>query len=382
MGRVQRSRLPAAASACTAPDSQQACWNFAGMASLCQSSRMAHRPSCLPAHRLQRVGGAKAARSRAAALRRLKAAGRDSSVGANVAEETALASPAWRQFAEAASGEWEGATSTFSADGDVRELPRNFVPEAYREWGIEIVDWTHMSSSLADDSGLLISVKRFMPTVGCEADAVAYVDETVKALKSEDDKTWEAKTIAADGSYSIGTRVLASDGDGFMKHRIEACMAVDKERVRVVWDIRRRDAESAWKVMNIDLFKEELVSEYMGGTELRSCGGSVGFGAKPRLDADAGNGLWRATAGTAYTCGKDQAFRCATFEAREQELDVADVVCLPLSVWSRVTVSGNDVLVESGWLHAPNKKKTVLRDYHDAVLQRVELTDWTRDSAV
>merc|ERR1711976_329391 len=85
---------------------------------------------------------------------------------------------------------------------------------------------------------------------------------------------------------------------------------------------------------------------------------------------------------TAYTCGKDQAFRCATFEAREQELDVADVVCLPLSVWSRVTVSGDDVLVESGWLHAPNKKKTVLRDYHDAVLQRVELTDWTRDSAV
>ena len=83
----------------------------------------------------------------------------------------------------------------------MRELPSYYVPDAYREWEVKVVDWTHMTSSLAEDDGLLTAVKRFMPTVGCEADAVAYVDESLKSLQCGDGHGGEAKTISRDGSY-------------------------------------------------------------------------------------------------------------------------------------------------------------------------------------
>ena len=69
------------------------------------------------------------------------------------------------------------------------------------EWEVKVVDWTHMTSSLAVADGLLIGVKRFMPTVGCEADAVAYEEDRIVVLKSSEGHQGEAKTISRDGSY-------------------------------------------------------------------------------------------------------------------------------------------------------------------------------------
>lgn len=141
-------------------------------------------------------------------------------------------------------------TSTFGPDGAVRQLPEYYVPDAYKEWGVEVVDWTHMTSTLATAEGLSNSVKKFMPTVGCEADAVAFVEESHQALKAPDGHGGEAKTISPEGSYSLGPRVLGADGgNGFEKHRVEACLAgPDKERVRVVYTVQRRDGGSPWKV--------------------------------------------------------------------------------------------------------------------------------------
>lgn len=58
-----------------------------------------------------------------------------------------------------------------------------------------------MSSSIVSSEGMLVGVKRFMPTVGCEADAVAYVEDSQRSLRSLDGQEWEAKTILSDGSY-------------------------------------------------------------------------------------------------------------------------------------------------------------------------------------
>jgi hypothetical protein len=41
----------------------------------------------------------------------------------------------------AASGEWEGCSATFSAEGQPKELPPYYVPDAYREWGQQLFDW-------------------------------------------------------------------------------------------------------------------------------------------------------------------------------------------------------------------------------------------------
>jgi hypothetical protein len=74
-------------------------------------------------------------------------------------------------------GEWEGVTVTFSADGSPEQLPEYYVPAAFRDWGVELHDWQTHVSTLADASGVKLVVKRLMPTVGCEADAVAFVEE-------------------------------------------------------------------------------------------------------------------------------------------------------------------------------------------------------------
>jgi hypothetical protein len=48
---------------------------------------------------------------------------------------------------------------------------------------------------------------------------------------------------------SLGPRELAEEGKGFAKQRIEACvMGGDEQRMRVVYVVQRRDADSAWKV--------------------------------------------------------------------------------------------------------------------------------------
>lgn len=82
-------------------------------------------------------------------------------------------------------GEWEGITASFDGEGEPQQLPENYVPGAYREWGVELFDWQSICSSIATPQGLSYNVKRMMPTVGCEADAVAFTEEAHNILQAE-----------------------------------------------------------------------------------------------------------------------------------------------------------------------------------------------------
>lgn len=63
-------------------------------------------------------------------------------------------------------GEYEGVSATFLPDGTPEELPPHLVPEAYREWGVQVHDWqTQCSAGAAADEHRYTS-KRLMPTVG------------------------------------------------------------------------------------------------------------------------------------------------------------------------------------------------------------------------
>ena len=46
-----------------------------------------------------------------------------------------------------------------------------YVPQEFRDWEVRLVDWQTQCSMLATDEGVTYSLKRLMPTVGCEADA-------------------------------------------------------------------------------------------------------------------------------------------------------------------------------------------------------------------
>lgn len=53
-------------------------------------------------------------------------------------------------FLAARAGEWEGITATFSPAGQPQPLPEHYVPEAFREWGVELWDWQSQCSCLAE----------------------------------------------------------------------------------------------------------------------------------------------------------------------------------------------------------------------------------------
>jgi len=276
----------------------------------------------------------------------------------------------WEAFQSAVCGEWEGATSSFRPDGTVQPLPDYYVPDAYKEWGVPVVDWTHMTSALANEAGLSTTVKRFMPTVGCEADAIAYEEETVNSFGPE--RELEASVYSADGCYSTGPRLLGERGA--RKHRLEACIAGPSgRRVRVVSYLRQVDAGSPWQVSSIDVFMEGYVGEYEGGTDLRSCGGSSGYGEKPRLSPADLDGAWEPLEASYFRLSPEGRMApCDPEEARAapgtEPTDGPSAVCLPMGVWFGLQERDGRLQVEAGWLHEPETRCVVRQVFVGGVL--------------
>lgn len=101
-------------------------------------------------------------------------------------------------------GEWQGTSTTFTPDGTPEQLPEHYVPQAYRDWSVELFDWQTQCSSLATDTAFQVTSRKLMPTVGCEADAVAFNEEGVKLWSAEEGPA--VLPVLPGGSYSHGAR--------------------------------------------------------------------------------------------------------------------------------------------------------------------------------
>lgn len=64
-------------------------------------------------------------------------------------------------------------------------------------------------STLAEGSTLRRTLKRLMPTVGCEADAVAFTEE--ERITDIDTERQQSQVFAADGSWSIPADLHSTD---------------------------------------------------------------------------------------------------------------------------------------------------------------------------
>ena len=64
-----------------------------------------------------------------------------------------------------------------------------------REWDVKVLDWHTQHSTLAGPDGITSKLKRLMPIVGCEADAVAFEEEERYALRVLPEALGEAKTV-------------------------------------------------------------------------------------------------------------------------------------------------------------------------------------------
>ncbi|KAF5840499.1 hypothetical protein DUNSADRAFT_16590 [Dunaliella salina] len=206
-----------------------------------------------------------------------------SKLGAASTDTPHLNSYIWSQFAENASGEWEGATASFNPpNGQPIPLDAYYVPQAFRDWGVELCDWQTTCSTLAEaeKQGSLKSIcRRMMPTVGCEADAVAFTEEaqcTDGGLCA----------VAPDGGYVAGPLQLdAEDG----RARVEFCLPFapvaqqqgqqmeeqKRERVRVVTRLQVNWLSKRWELGRVEVHKERYDGPFKGQIDLCGCGGGM-----------------------------------------------------------------------------------------------------------
>eukprot|EP00958_Prasinococcus_capsulatus_P011563 scaffold1146_cov399-Prasinococcus_capsulatus_cf.AAC.52 len=221
----------------------------------------------------------------------------------------------WALFSDRVSGEWEALLLTFNQQGEVCEIPYQYVPEEFREWGVRLTEWQVQNSVLASPTlgslvvgevqaarglpGMVSRVKRLLPTVGCEADAIAFEEETQITLRDSSIPTKSSCFFLLDGAYSAGPDVLerTSKNECKGKYRLEACFPLTNpgdepqqpERMRVVTALKWNDRRSMFAFDSVELYREVRTStQYDGGASLSGCGGGAveSFVKSPRLEVD------------------------------------------------------------------------------------------------
>ncbi|GAX80338.1 hypothetical protein CEUSTIGMA_g7776.t1 [Chlamydomonas eustigma] len=185
----------------------------------------------------------------------------------------------WNEFCERVSGEWDGVTATFSPEGVAIPLPERYVPSAFREWGVELFDWQSQCSMVASTQAKSLSyrVRRMMPSVGCEADAIAFTEESTSCGidTSRNSKIMEVKAVFRDGSYYAGPSSMSELAANTVT--LEFCICkLDKldTRVRVLVLLARREVTD-WHTRSFEVHFERYEAPYQGGIDLTGCGGGM-----------------------------------------------------------------------------------------------------------
>lgn len=178
-----------------------------------------------------------------------------------------VASPS-EEFAQRISGEWTGTECFFSAiNGECKTIPERYVPDAYRDWGVEIHAFeTVAASKVRDDDVLRLKHLRVLPSVGCEADAVS-TEEILHEINLSTPS--EARFFQGDSSYVSKDSFCMYHPDG-------------KNRVRI----------SAEKYRTIGVVVEEWEAVWNDAQVLPGCSGApVAFGKEP-IGEPKDNGTW------------------------------------------------------------------------------------------
>jgi hypothetical protein len=145
---------------------------------------------------------------------------------------------------------------------------------------------------LAGEDSMQYIHRRMMPTVGCEADAVAFTEGGQEMLS---DKSSSHIVFAADGRYSYGPENLVSEGR--TKAAFEHCFTVEpRRRLRVIQNFAKFGPAQQWSLANVEVHLERYDGPHTGRRELSGCGGGMEpFAQQPALDGAALEGSWVAS---------------------------------------------------------------------------------------
>ena len=202
----------------------------------------------------------------------------------------------WEGFGAQVSGEWDGYSAEFNFAGEPIQLPSNIVPDAFRDWGVEIHDWQTQCPTLAhpDKGHLWYKVIRLHPTVGCEADAATVygvepcdVQQSASALVYHSSGSytivWRGKRVTRENSGSGPGKEVSRVGDEI---EVEQCLVHERKRIRVLQHLDPRS-----RVM---VFREAWEGPFRNGESLGGCAiGTPAFATQNPLQPSALIGTWR-----------------------------------------------------------------------------------------
>ncbi|KAI4995349.1 hypothetical protein ZWY2020_035252 [Hordeum vulgare] len=257
----------------------------------------------------------------------------------------------WAGFAARVSGEWDGFGAEFTVAGEPVELPANVVPDAYREWGVQVLDWQTECPTLADPAApgaLHYRLVRLLPTVDCEADATAVHTSHQRHASSA-----AAFAYAGEGGSYVATWPKGPAAVLEVEHCI--CHPDNAEvRVRLVQTVAL--AKDAARLRGLKVFSEQWYGPYRNGDQLGGCAlRESAFAAGERLAASAVAGQWESTARSSGALdpitGKLAGLEPDHEPRRTARDGAGSVTLLPKQLWSSLKVSGDgDVVCEVGWL--------------------------------
>ncbi|KAL2610682.1 hypothetical protein R1flu_029255 [Riccia fluitans] len=282
-------------------------------------------------------------------------------------------SSAWKTFVEHVSGEWDGYGADFTFTGEPLELPSSVVPDAFRDWGVEIHDWQTMCPTLASEEpqNLKYRVIRLLPTVGCEADAATpYITEErdlsitkTFAFHSNGSYSavWKGKGVQRNSS-EIGrtSKVVVRDTDIQDQWEVEHCLVREKgsnkDRARILQQFRIEGGVPILR--NITVYIEQWDGPFRNGESLGGCSTSgSGFATTAALETETLTGSWQVESFTAEV--NESSPEPLNFEgsSQAQRSPKGEVVALPKGLWSSVKAleDGRFYRIEAGWLVTPDE---------------------------
>ena len=208
---------------------------------------------------------------------------------------------------------------------------------------MELFDWQSQCSMLSNESGMRYALRRLMPTVGCEADAIAFTEDQQAMFAPG------AAVIAVDGGYTSAACDDLSSKEVF-KSQVEHCFPLETagQRVRIVHNFKRMGAESEWKVLSIEVHREKKDGPYTGRRELAGCsGGGIEYFAKTdALDVERLSGSWVVVTSSSSSSSSSDSDDGGDIDIKGMQ----GLVTLPLNTWSAVSIAGDDVDVATGVL--------------------------------
>lgn len=241
------------------------------------------------------------------------------------AKETAdSAEQLWQTFSKKIAGEWEGVTATFGADASPQALPADAVPREYSNWDITLYDWQSQSSMLPTASGVKHLFKRILPTVGCEADAQTFREESSTLFEGA---AAAQHAILNVGSYSTTTSMTLNDTKRLRcEHNF---MLSQKKRIRLVQHLKMSEAEQLWQLASVELHNERYDQPYNGGAQLSGCGGGMNnIAEQDKLDLTSLQQDWHLQSGTTFDAHSSGCLQASEASQRY----VQEHVCLMLTV--------------------------------------------------